>query len=237
MVRYLLTFLTGAAAGALALFFFLREPTPPSRESGVKPARRTPWSTQPRPVAPAAPMAPAGIDVESAMEAEPPNETVGPVFAEDPLADGSIAIPVAGVRREELRDNFPESRGGRRHRAIDIAAARGTPVVAAIDGTVGKLFLSKPGGITLYQFDPAREWIYYYAHLEGYAPGIVEGKSLARGEVIGFVGTTGNAPPNAPHLHFAIEKLLVPGQWWKSEPVNPYPRLVSHGVTFTVERP
>lgn len=104
---------------------------------------------------------------------------------------------------------------------------RGTPVVAVEDGRVAKLFLSKPGGITLYQFDPGERYAYYYAHMDGYAPGITEGMQLKRGDVIGYVGSRGNAAPNAPHLHFAIFRLGPERQWWKGEAVNPYPYLAA----------
>jgi hypothetical protein len=106
-------------------------------------------------------------------------------------------------------------RGGtRRHEALDILAPRETPVLAVEDGVVAKLFLSKPGGITVYQFDPSRTYAYYYAHLERYAAGLKDGDSVQRGQVIGYVGTTGNAPPDTPHLHFAIFKLTDPKRWW-----------------------
>lgn len=153
------------------------------------------------------------------------------------LPADALVIPVAGVKRDALRDDFAELRGGTRaHEALDIAAPRATPVLAAVDGTVAKLFLSKPGGITLYEFDPTKQWIYYYAHLDGYADGIAEGQTLHRGDVIGFVGTTGNAPPNAPHLHFAISKAETPGRWWKSQPIDPFPLLTSRGVTIDVAK-
>jgi murein DD-endopeptidase MepM/ murein hydrolase activator NlpD len=87
---------------------------------------------------------------------------------------------------------------------------------------VVKLFLSKPGGITIYQFDPGSNYAYYYAHLDRYADGVVEGTSLRKGQVIGYVGSTGNASPDAPHLHFAIFKLGPERQWWRGMPLNPY---------------
>jgi murein DD-endopeptidase MepM/ murein hydrolase activator NlpD len=101
-------------------------------------------------------------------------------------------------------------------------APPGTPVVAVDDGRIAKLFLSKPGGITLYQFDPSGEYAYYYAHLDSYADGIAEGGKLRKGDVIGYVGSSGNASPDAPHLHFAIFKLGIEKQWWRGTPVNPF---------------
>ncbi len=104
-------------------------------------------------------------------------------------------------------------------------APRGTPVLAADDGTIEKLFLSKPGGITIYEFDPTRRYSYYYAHLDSYAKGLKEGMPVKRGEEIGIVGSTGDASPNAPHLHFAIFVLGPEKQWWKGTAINPYPIL------------
>jgi murein DD-endopeptidase MepM/ murein hydrolase activator NlpD len=135
-------------------------------------------------------------------------------------------MPVAGVDPAELRDNFSETRGGNRsHEAIDILAPRNTPVVAVADGMVAKLWKSVPGGVTLYQFDLSGSYCYYYAHLERYARGIKEGASVRRGEVIGYVGTSGNAPRDTPHLHFAIYRLGADRRWWEGEPLNPFPLL------------
>ena len=144
---------------------------------------------------------------------------------------GTILIPVEGIRAENLRDNFTDARTGHMHGALDIMAPRGTPVLAAVDGKVRKLFTSKAGGITIYEADTANEIMYYYAHLDRYADNLVEGKVLRRGDVIGYVGTTGNATPTAPHLHFAISVLPPTKEWWKGDPVNPYPILTGRGAT------
>ena len=136
-----------------------------------------------------------------------------------------LLIPVAGVPASALRDTFLEGRPGHPHEAIDIAAPRGTPVLAADDGTLVKLFRSLPGGITVYQFDPTRRYAYYYAHLDRYAAGLKEGMALRRGDVIGYVGTTGNAPSDAPHLHFAVFRLGPERRWWKGEAIDPYAAL------------
>ncbi|MBV9493501.1 MAG: M23 family metallopeptidase [Acidobacteria bacterium] len=142
--------------------------------------------------------------------------------------NGSLLIPVVGVSAEQLRDNFDQSRsGGRMHGALDIMAPRGTPVIAAVDGTIRKLFTSNAGGLTVYEFDAAQEKVYYYAHLDSYADGIHEGLAVKAGTVIGYVGTTGNAPPDAPHLHFAIEILTAEKRWWQGTPINPYPLLAA----------
>lgn len=136
------------------------------------------------------------------------------------------AIPVDGVQGDALRDTWGESRaGGRPHEALDIPAPRGTPVLAADDGTVLKLFDSREGGRTLYVASPVGGLVHYYAHLDGYRPGLAEGQRVRRGDVLGTVGATGNARPDAPHLHFAIARLSDPRRWWAGAPINPYPLL------------
>ncbi len=147
--------------------------------------------------------------------------------ASPPVANdlGRLLIPVDGVSASDLRDSFRDGREGHAHEAIDIAAARGTKVFAVDDGKLVKLFTSVPGGLTIYQFDPSGRFAYYYAHLDRYAPGVKEGMTLHRGDLIGYVGTTGNAPKNAPHLHFAVFRLGPERQWWNGDPVNPYDAL------------
>ena len=149
-----------------------------------------------------------------------------------------LTMPVKGVASSNVRDTFDESRGTeRKHEATDIVAPRGTPVVAVDDGIIKKLFLSKPGGNTLYQFDPTEQYAYYYAHLDGYAAGIQEGMMVKRGDVIGYVGTTGNAPQNTPHLHFGIFKLGPEKRWWEGTPINPYPILMPTSSRTKSPRP
>ena len=135
-----------------------------------------------------------------------------------------LEVPVDGVSRSQLRDTFDERRAGglRKHEALDIMAARGTPVRAVEDGRVAKLFTSVAGGLTIYLFDPGEMFSYYYAHLDRYANGLHEGQQLRRGDVIGYVGATGNADDDAPHLHFAIFQLNADRQWWEGTPINPY---------------
>jgi peptidoglycan LD-endopeptidase LytH len=132
-------------------------------------------------------------------------------------------VPVAGVAAASLKSTFDEVRGGgsRRHEALDILAPRGTPVVASVDGRVAKLFMSAAGGLTVYQFDEREEYCYYYAHLDSYAPDLTEGQIVRRGQIIGYVGTTGNAPPDTPHLHFAISRLGPEKKWWDGQPLDP----------------
>jgi murein DD-endopeptidase MepM/ murein hydrolase activator NlpD len=145
----------------------------------------------------------------------------------DYLAARNLLIPVANVTASQLHDTFNQARSeGRRHDAIDILAPEGTPVLAATDGVVIKLFQSDRGGKTLYELDPSGRYVYYYAHLMRYDGGIAEGKQLRRGDVIAYVGDTGNAGAENYHLHFAISKLTSPRQWSGGDPINPYPLLV-----------
>jgi murein DD-endopeptidase MepM/ murein hydrolase activator NlpD len=136
---------------------------------------------------------------------------------------GRLAMPVGGVDPSKLHSSFAEVRDGHRHEALDIMAPRGTPVTAVAQGNVAKLFTSKQGGLTVYQFDDSQTLCYYYAHLDRYAPGLQEGTLLRKGDVLGYVGSTGDASPNAPHLHFAIFKLGPEKQWWKGTAVDPLP--------------
>ena len=144
------------------------------------------------------------------------------------VGPAGLAIPVVGIKASNLTDTFTQARAGgaRVHDAIDIMADEGTPVIAATGGTVEKLFLSDGGGgVTAYVRSPDQRWSYYYAHLQGYAPGLVEGQQVKRGQVIGRVGHTGNANPAGPHLHFAINKMQPGEKWHQGTPINPYPLL------------
>lgn len=135
--------------------------------------------------------------------------------------------PISGLALANLRNMFVEVHNGHRHEAIDIMEPRGTPVHAVVSGTVRKLFLSKPGGNTIYQFDETGVYCYYYAHLDKYVEWLREGMRVNRGDVIGFVGSTGNANPLAPHLHFAIFELGPERLWWRGKAIDPYPGLVA----------
>jgi murein DD-endopeptidase MepM/ murein hydrolase activator NlpD len=140
-----------------------------------------------------------------------------------------LLVPVAGVRPEQLRDTFTDARSeGRSHDAIDIAAPRGTPVLAATDGRIVKLFQSVQGGITIYQLGTDNRTIYYYAHLERYVEGLKDGYFARRGEVIGYVGDTGNAGAGNYHLHFSVSIVSDPRRYWEGTNINPYPLLVTH---------
>ena len=145
-------------------------------------------------------------------------------------ASRGLAIPVAGVAADQLVDTFDDARSaGRVHDAIDIVAPRGTPVIAAAAGTVEKLFESERGGHTVYIRRPGGQWIDYYAHLDSYAPGLAEGQRVPRGRIIGTVGSTGDASPEAPHLHYAINAMAPGETWWQGRAVNPYPLLKRGG--------
>ncbi len=146
-----------------------------------------------------------------------------------PPALGTLVIPVQGVQARQLVDTYTQARaaGARQHDAIDIMAPIGTPVLAAAPGRLEKLFFSKDGGNTIYIRSADRRTGFYYAHLNNYAPGLVEGQTVSAGQVIGAVGASGNADPGAPHLHFAINVLDPADSWWKSMPVNPYPLLMA----------
>lgn len=138
-----------------------------------------------------------------------------------------LIIPVGGVRPDQLRDTFSDSRSeGRTHDAIDIPAAQGTSVLAAADGEILKLFQSDLGGTTIYQLSADKKLVFYYAHLQGYADALFEGKFVRQGEVIGYVGDTGNAGPGNYHLHFSIAVVADPIRYWEGVNINPYPLLV-----------
>ena len=135
-----------------------------------------------------------------------------------------LLVPVAGVAVSQLSDTFDEGRdGGRVHRALDILAPRGTPVLAADDGRVLRVRPNALGGNTVYATDPAGRVVYYYAHLDAYQPGLAEGQTIARGDVLGIVGTTGNAPKDTPHLHFQVMSMPPDGKYWDGDAINPYP--------------
>lgn len=165
-----------------------------------------------------------------ATAAAPPPSAPAPAVAAAPApaapARSALIIPVAGVHAHQLRDSYDAPRsGGRRHWAIDIPAPRGTPVLAAADGTILKLQNNRLGGITIYQLDADGRTRYYYAHLDGYARGLAEGQEVYQGQVIGYVGDTGNAGRGNYHLHFSIAILDDPQRWWEGANLNPYPLL------------
>ncbi|NNF57160.1 MAG: M23 family metallopeptidase [Rhodothermaceae bacterium] len=158
------------------------------------------------------------VDTAEAAIAEPPAPPV--------VAPSGLVIPVEGIQPADLANTFDDARGqGREHDAIDIIAPHGTPVLAATDGRILRLFESERGGLTIYQLGPDSRTVYYYAHLNGYADGLAAEQPVRRGQVIGFVGDTGNAVPGNHHLHFAIWTVDDPAQFWDGTPINPYPLL------------
>jgi len=169
-----------------------------------------------------APVESAEAHVRGAAPARSPAISSPPVE----LARRELRIPVQGVEPEALVPSFDDPRGGgRRHEAIDILAPRGTAVLAVESGRIARLFVSDAGGLTVYQFDPDEAYVYYYAHLARYATGLADGDEVVAGQVLGYVGTTGNAPKDVPHLHFAIMRLTPARRWWDGTAVDPYPLL------------
>jgi murein DD-endopeptidase MepM/ murein hydrolase activator NlpD len=217
-------------------------PTAPTPVPSMPPSN--PPTTAPLPVpSPAAPASPVPLPPVSpgsaTVPAAPAPSTTSarqPDTAETAdLTRRQLLLPVQGVRPEALQDTFVDARGGgaRQHEALDILAPRNTPILAVEDGKVVKLFLSKLGGLTIYQFDPTTTYTYYYAHLERYADGLKEGDPVRRGQVLGYVGTSGDAPADAPHLHFAIMRLTPEKHWWQGTALDPYPILRQSGTAPT----
>ena len=171
-----------------------------------------------------APVLETGVGTSGRKDEAKPTPSLAPPPAAE-LEDRDLAIPVEGVKREDLVRSYDDDRGARKHEALDILAPMDTPVRAVENGRIARLFNSKAGGITIYQFDPSERFCYYYAHLSRYADGLRENDRVSRGQVIGYVGTTGNAPKNTPHLHFAIFRLTNEKRWWEGTPLDPYPIL------------
>jgi murein DD-endopeptidase MepM/ murein hydrolase activator NlpD len=210
------TFVIAALLGAAAMFIFLYQY--PENRGGEAPAVPVPPVIAQPPAAAPAP-APAT-----------PATAPAPAAATQPPGLANLMMPVEGVDASKLADTFGQPRGNAPHEAIDIAAPKGTKVVAVADGKVVKLFDSKEGGLTVYQFDPSQTYAYYYAHLDRYAEGLKEGMELKRGDLVGYVGSSGNADPATPHLHFTVFELTPEKQWWKGTAINPYPLLAPKPV-------
>jgi murein DD-endopeptidase MepM/ murein hydrolase activator NlpD len=240
-MKSILLFLAGLLVGANVVYFLLvrqqPETTAPVATEAPVAADSDAADMPASKVPPAAAGSTSQAPTTAPMQARPvPRATQPALPAQVPVpatspAPGTLMIPVAGVAASQLQDTFGDNRGNdgqRAHEALDIMAPRGTPVLAAGDGKVEKLFTSIPGGLTIYQFDPTRTWAYYYAHLDRYAPGLAEGRQLKRGDVIGYVGSTGNASEDAPHLHFAIFVLGPEKRWWQGTAIDPYPLLGGH---------
>ncbi|AKC79279.1 endopeptidase [Xanthomonas arboricola] len=237
-MKLLMMLVVGVLLGAAGYWWLERE----APQAAVAPASAAAPAVTAQPDAPeaamAAPSAAPAVAAPAVAGSSPSTEMVpaadtpaAPASAAAPESTSSgsgLLIPVQGIGSGQLQDTFTDARSeGRVHDAIDILAPTGTPVIAVADGTVEKLFNSERGGLTVYQFDPNGTYCYYYAHLERYADGLAEKQAIKRGQVIGYVGSTGNADPAAPHLHFEIHRLGPEKQWWKGEVLNPYP--VLHG--------
>jgi murein DD-endopeptidase MepM/ murein hydrolase activator NlpD len=167
-------------------------------------------------------------DVPVVIGSPLPSESISPTPSEPANFVGRVdlIIPVAGVRPEQLIDTFSDARSeGRTHDAIDIPAAAETPVLAAADGKILKLFQSERGGTTIYQLSANQELVFYYAHLSRYADGLAEGDLVRQGQVIAYVGDTGNAGAGNYHLHFSIAVVSDPRRYWEGTNINPYPLL------------
>ena len=216
-----LAFLAGMLVMAAIVTIFpsgARTIAQPPVEASSEPVEAKPGG--PVEVRPSRPESPPAV---TAPEPEPPATSSMSANPFENLRRRNLELPVKGVYREDLRDSFNETRGSaRRHEAIDILAPRNTQVIAVEEGTIARLFLSEAGGLTIYQYDPTKTYVYYYAHLERYADGLKEGDKVKRGELIGYVGTSGNAPRDTPHLHFAIFKMTDEKKWWEGTPIDPY---------------
>lgn len=195
--------------------------------SPAKPAEVVPAS--PSPAANASPPVPSPTSGTGSAPPIPASPELNPSPPSQPgevTEPNNLLIPVAGVRSDQLRDTYSESRSeGRVHDAIDIIAPLGTPVLATADGTVVKLFQSERGGTTIYQLSTDKRFVYYYAHLNRYAEGLAEGHFAKQGETIAYVGDSGNAGAGNYHLHFSIAQLSDPKHYWQGVNINPYPLL------------
>jgi murein DD-endopeptidase MepM/ murein hydrolase activator NlpD len=159
----------------------------------------------------------------SAPNRRPPKTLAMPVRTGVLSGASGLLFPVPSVSPDSMANSFADPRGSRVHRAVDIMAPRNSEIVAVDDGVIAKLMVSAKGGLSIYEWNADRTLVYFYAHLQSYAPGLEEGQTVRRGQVIGYVGTTGNAPPNTPHLHFAISRVEEKDRWWGGVPVDPYP--------------
>ncbi|MBD8564881.1 M23 family metallopeptidase [Oxalobacteraceae sp. CFBP 8763] len=225
-MKWLITFVLGVLVGAAILFVALQDvPDKPATEvAATAPAAPGIPASQIEGQLPPAPVVVPNLEDADLPLRPTPDATAAAGAAAPTTMPGKLLVPVQGIKSAQLTDTFYQPRGEQRqHEALDIMAPTGTPVVAVADGKVAKLFHSKPGGLTVYQFDPTGQFAYYYAHLDRYADGIAEGMEVKRGTLIGYVGVTGNSDPNAPHLHFAVVALTPEKQWWKGTPLNPFP--------------
>ncbi len=240
-MKGLLLFVLGAICGAIAMFLMMPAQRSAARVEQISTSASESVAPQSIPVAATPPVAtaptpdahvdPAPAAPESAADvadAAPEPNTLAAASNPSPTPP-ALLIPVDGVPANQLHDTFDDARAaGRSHDAIDIPAPKGTRVLAVADGKVVKLFTSVRGGLTVYEFDPTETFAYYYAHLDSYAPGVAEGVQLRRGDLVGYVGSSGDASPAAAHLHFAVMLLGPEKRWWQGTAINPYPILAGH---------
>jgi murein DD-endopeptidase MepM/ murein hydrolase activator NlpD len=191
-------------------------------------SQRAPWVTVPAPAGTSEPKRPAQSQTRQEGTALHVGlATAAPADAALVASVGSLYFPVAGFDGRPLDNSYDDLRdgGNRRHHAIDIMAPRGTPVLSVQDGRIIRLSTNSKGGITIYATDTDERFVFYYAHLDRYHPGVHEGRTVMRGDTIAYVGTTGNAPDNVPHLHFQLMRMPPDRKYWNGEPINPYPLL------------
>ena len=246
MIRGVLLFLVGVLVGANVVYFVMSRRAPVPGDLGLRSVPVEPLSESGVP----SPTLEPGVGRIVADPSKPPAVVTDPEQSRADLDaargarhdDGAapsagqlqLIVPVRGVTRNQLSNTYEDARGsGRVHEAIDIMADLGTPVVAVADGRIEKLFTSDLGGLTIYQFEPSGRYAYYYAHLDRYADGLDEGDVLKQGDVVGYVGSSGNASDDAPHLHFGIFELTPERQWWKGTAINPYPVLMGEAPRRT----
>jgi murein DD-endopeptidase MepM/ murein hydrolase activator NlpD len=227
-------FVAGFAVGLLVLGAALWS------TGSVKSSVMPPWLRNKLPAAATAtlPAPPANLNANAQLPGPPVPAASGSSSAqgsaeraatepESIAPDGMLHLmmPITGVKPSSLTDSFYDMRDGHEHDAVDIPAVRNTAVKAVCDGSVAKLFTSKEGGLTVYEFDPTGKYVFYYAHLDHYPRGLKEGEPIHAGDVIGYVGATGDAPPDTPHLHFAVFRLGPDHKWWKGTALDPVPML------------
>jgi murein DD-endopeptidase MepM/ murein hydrolase activator NlpD len=235
--RIRIVIILAVAASIVVLFLWARAKRDgPDRNTQVTASVSESPASSPQPTfSPLPPVAitqsplPSQTPLDARSEAAPSPNTEP---TKDAILTGSfvgtlkLIIPVAGVRPDQLQDTFTDARSeGRVHDAIDIMAPAGTPVLAAADGEIVKLFQSERGGTTIYQLSSDKKLVFYYAHLQRYADGLVAGKFVHQGEVIGYVGDSGNAGTGNFHLHFSISVIADPKRYWEGTNINPYPLL------------
>ncbi len=210
MYRYIIGLVVTVMAVVVSLYAFLSPTTRETHRSQVQPIRFNGSS-------------PFGDDYSGrnfVEEMDWSNSQTDPILSK-------LAPPIDGLKPGAIHDTYNDVRGaGRRHEAVDMMAPRGTPVRAVTSGKIAKLFVSKPGGLTIYQFDATEKYCFYYAHLAAYAAGLAEGREVLAGDLIGYVGSSGNAREDSPHLHLAVFELGPDKKWWEGIPINPYKYLL-----------